>query len=106
MRAASPSAGIDSLLDAIAHRLGFRVSRRTRPCLRAWSIQMDCSVCRSACGLTRREKNPASAEGWRAWSRETREVSNGRRLQATLVGIRATACIPAKPKHAMVLGAM
>jgi hypothetical protein len=56
--------------------------------------------------LTRREKNPASAEGWRAWSRETREVSNGRRLQAALVGIRATACIPAKPKHAMVLGAM
>ena len=55
-RAASPSAGIYSLLGAIAQRIGVHVSPRARPCLRVWSIQMDCSVCRSACGLTRREK--------------------------------------------------
>ena len=62
-------------------------------------------MCRSACGLTRREKIPASAEGWRAWSAETRVVSNGRRMRALLTGICGTACITAKPKHAMVLGA-
>jgi hypothetical protein len=101
-RKASPSAGIDSLLGAIAQRLGDRVSPRARPCLRAWSIQMECSVCRSACGLTRREKHPASAEGWRASLRETRVVSNDRRVQATRVGIRATACIPATLKDAIV----
>ena len=101
-RKASPSAGIDSLLGAIAQRLGDRVSPRARPCLRAWSIQMDCSVCRSACGLTRRDKNPASAEGSRALSRETRVVSNGRRLRAVLVGIRTTACSPDMLKYAIV----
>jgi hypothetical protein len=90
------------LLGTIAQRLGVRVSRRARPCLRAWSIQMDCSVCRSACGLTRREKNPASAEGWRASSSVPRVVSNGRRLQAVCMGIRATACSPAMLKHAIV----
>jgi hypothetical protein len=101
-RKASPSAGIDSLLGAIAQRLGDRVSPRARPCLRAWSIQMECSVCRSACGLTRRDTNPASAEGSRALSRETRVVSNGRRLRAVLVGIRTTACSPDMLKHAIV----
>jgi hypothetical protein len=105
LRAASPSEGIYSLLGFIAQRLGVRVSPRARPCLRVWSIQLDCSVCRSACGLTRREKNPASAEGWRALSRETRLGSNGRRVQATRVGTRATACIPATLTHAMVRGA-
>jgi hypothetical protein len=59
-------------------------------------------VCRSACGLTRREKNPASAKGSRALSRETRVVSNGRRLRAVLAGIRATACSPTMLKHAIV----
>ena len=93
---------IDSLLGAIAQRLGDRVSPRARPCLRAWSIQMECSVCRSACGLTRRDTNPASAEGSRALSRETRVVSNGRRLRAVLVGIRTTACSPDMLKHAIV----
>jgi hypothetical protein len=101
-RKASPSEGIDSLLGVIAQRLGVRVSPRARPCLRVWSIQMECSVCRSACGLTRREKHPASAEGWRASLRETRVVSNDRRVQATRVGIRATACIPATLKDAIV----
>ena len=105
-RKASPSEGIDSLLGVIAQRLGVRVSPRARPCLRVWSIQMDCSVCRSACGLTRRETNPASAAGWRerALSRETRVVWNGRRgVQTTRVGIRATACSPDMLKHAIVL---
>ncbi len=85
---------------------GRRESPRARPCLRVWSIQMDCSVCRSACGLTRRETNPASAAGWRerALSRETRVVWNGRReVQTTRVGIRATACSPDMLKHAIVL---
>jgi hypothetical protein len=63
LRAASTSEGIYSLLGAIAQRLGVRVSRRARPCLRAWSIQMDCSVCRSACGLRRREKNESGERG-------------------------------------------
>jgi len=63
---------------------------------------MDCSVCRSARGLTRREKNPASAEGWRASSSVPRVVSNGRRLQAVCMGIRATACSPVMLKHAIV----
>ena len=57
----------------------------------------------TACGLTRREKNPASAEGWRASSSVARVVSNGRRLRAVLVDIRATACSPAMLKHAIVL---
>jgi hypothetical protein len=47
--------------------------------------------------------NPASAEGSRASSSETRVVSNGRRVQAVRVDIRATACIPAMLKHAIVL---
>jgi len=63
---------------------------------------MDCSVCRSACGLTRREKNPASAEGWRvSWS-VARVVWNGRRVRGVRMGTRATACIPAMLKHAIV----
>ena len=94
-RAVSTSEGVDSLLGAIAKRMGVRVSPRARPCLRAWSIQMDCSVCRSACGLTRRETNPASAAGWRAASSVAFIGSNGRRVHATRVGIRATACVPA-----------
>ena len=104
-RKASPSAGIDSLLGAIAQRLGDRVSPRARPCLRAWSIQMDCFVCRSACGLTRgeREQNPASAAGSRASWSVARIGSNGRRLQAVIVCIRVTACSPAMLKHAIVL---
>jgi hypothetical protein len=101
-RAASPSAGIYSLLGAIAQRIGVHVSPRARPCLRVWSIQMDCSVCRSACGLTRRETNPASAEGWRASWSVARFVWNGRRLQAVLVDIRATACIPVSLTHVIV----
>ena len=60
-------------------------------------------ICRSACGLTRREKHPASAAGWRAWSRETCVVSNGRRLRTVFMAIRATACIPATLTHAIVL---
>ena len=100
---ASASTGIDSLLGIIAQRLGFRVSPRARPCLRAWSIQMDCSVCRSACGLTRRETSPASAEGWRAsWSVVARVGSNGRRVQVTRAGTRATACKPATLTHDML----
>jgi hypothetical protein len=46
--------------------------------------------------------NPASAEGSRASSSETRVVSNGRRVQATREGTRATACIPAMLTHAIV----
>ena len=79
------------------------MSPRARPCLRVWSIQMDCSVCRSACGLTRRETNPASAAGSRrASSRETRVVWNGRRLRAVRRGIRATAFMLATLTHAIV----
>ena len=105
LRAASPSEGVDSLLGGIAQRLGVRVSPRARPCLRAWSIQMDCFVCRSACGLTRgeREQNPASAAGSRASWSVARIGSNGRRLQAVIVCIRVTACSPAMLKHAIVL---
>ena len=104
-RKASPSEGIDSLLGVIAQRLGVRVSPRARPCLRAWSIQMDCFVCRSACGLTRgeREQNPASAAGSRASWSVARIGSNGRWLQAVIVCIRVTACSPAMLKHAIVL---
>ena len=91
------------MIGVVAQRLGVRVSPRARPCLRVRSNQMDCSVCRSACGLTRREKNPASAEGWRALSRETRVISTGRRVRAVLVCIRVTACSPAMLKHAIVL---
>jgi hypothetical protein len=103
LRAASPSEGIYSLLGTISQRLDVRMSPRARPCLRVWSIQMDCSVCRSACGLTRRETNPASAAGSRrALSRETRVVWNGRRLRAVLRGIRATAFMLATLTHAIV----
>jgi hypothetical protein len=105
-RIASPSEGVDSLLGGIAQRMCVRVLPRARPCLRVWSIQMDCSVCRSACGLTRRETNPASAEGWRASWSVARVVSNGRRVQAVFVCIRATACIPATLTHAIVLRPM
>jgi len=63
-------------------------------------------VCRSACGLTRRETNPARAEGSLvSWS-VARVVSNGHRVQAVRVGIRATACIPDTLKHAIVLRTM
>ena len=101
-RAVSTSEGVDSLLGGIAQRMCVRVSPRARPCLRVWSIQMDCSVCRSACGLTRRETNPASAEGWRASWSVARFVWNGRRLQAVLVDIRARACIPVTLTHVIV----
>jgi len=60
---------------------------------------MDCS---RTCGLTRRETNPASAEGSGASWSVARVVSNGRRLRAVRVGIRATECIPAMLKHAIV----
>ena len=60
-------------------------------------------MCRRAFGLTLREKNPATADGWRASSSVARVVLNGRRLRVVHVGIRATACSPAMLKHAIVL---